>query len=140
MAKLEEPRIVDRRASQLVGPFAMGLSDGQGISMYGFSEIVVCDWVINSDDWVRGKLVIPMSSKHRFIRGSVVAVLVSAWPCSFSGDAYQDPGWALDTWEAQVKSGSSEDRIEVVLNIAARGKGTAIGRLGYTWTAYVKDR
>src|SRR5262249_43699605 len=140
MAKSEKLRVVDRKAGTLVGPFTVGNAKGQMVSMYQFSELIVCDWVINSDVWVRAKLVVPMLDKHVFTHGKVTSILASAWPSSIYGDGYQDAGWAIDMWEAQIKSENSGDRIDMVIEVAAIGKGTAFGRVGYNWTAYVTPR
>jgi hypothetical protein len=62
-----------------------------------------------------------------------------AWPCSLMGDGYQDAGWAVDSWTATVVSQASGDTIDILIDIAARGRGTRIYRIGYSWTAYVKS-
>jgi hypothetical protein len=137
MPKLGQLRVAERKSSTLVGPILLGSHQGESLSMYQFSELVVCDWIVNSDDWVRETLSI---EPYRLKRESVRFVIMSAWPCSLSGDGYEDAGWAVDAWRAGIKHAASGDQIEVALEVAAIGKGTSIARIGYSWTAYTQSQ
>jgi hypothetical protein len=131
----DELRVRRRTSGKLIGPFLATTAEGKVLHTYTFTEIVVCDWVIDKEDWERRSLMVP--GTHYFKPGTVTGIIMSAWPCSITGDGYQDAGWAIDSWDAHPKSEGKGDMVEITMVIAARGKGTRYNRIGYSWTAYV---
>lgn len=125
-----------------IGPLALAPAptadqwSGQAISIYSFSEVLVCDYSPPRSTWVRTEL--KWVSKPAFPRDSVRRedVQLSAWLCSMSGYGEEDTGWSVDRWDCDIIQRDDGDHIRVVLRVAVGGKGARLNRIGYSWTAF----
>ena len=140
------PRILNRRATKLLGPLGpLPWASSGGVTqlfMYSFSEVLMCEWVCtDGEDWERKQLVVDMNERAcpPFKSGAVQFVQMMAWPCSMSHNGEEDAGWAIDSWEATVERGKKGDVIQIALDLAITGEGTRMNRIGYSWTAYVSQ-
>src|SRR5689334_17910280 len=93
----DDPKIRRRTSGKLVGPFMLyATPDGTPLYMYSYSysysEVVIFDWPGRSDDWQRKVLPVKQSGDRLFPNGSIRAedIQILAWPCSMSGDGYED--------------------------------------------------
>lgn len=121
-----------------IGPLLLAQNQGQALSIYSYSEVLVCDYSPQRPSWVRGELT--WVSSPGFPRGALKRehVTVCAWLCSLSGHGEEDTGWSVDKWDCDIVQKGDGDHIRLVLSVAIGGRGARLNRIGYTWTAYVQ--
>lgn len=121
-----------------IGPLLLAQNQGQTLSIYSYSEVLVCDYSPQRPSWVRGELT--WVSSPGFPRGALKRehVTVCAWLCSLSGHGEEDTGWSVDKWDCDIVQKGDGDHIRLVLSVAIGGRGARLNRIGYTWTAYVQ--
>jgi hypothetical protein len=135
---------VGARLTGPVGPIPVGMRSEQSATLYiyQFSEILVCDYLSEGEEWVRTPLEIKRSSDLRFPRGTVQHIHMMAWLCAMSCyypfDA-ENVGWAVDNWNAEPKTYQEDpegEYINVTISVGAGPKGSRFNRIGYSWTVY----
>ena len=127
-----------------IGPIPVGINLDQSTALYiyQFSEVLVCDYLSEGEEWVRTQLEVKYSGDVRFPRGAIKHVHVIAWLCAMSSyypfDA-ESVGWAVDNWSATPAASSDDPNSEfmsVNVAVAAGPKGSRFNRIGYSWTIY----
>jgi hypothetical protein len=111
--------------------------------MFGYSEVLVCDWLSRKSEWSRAKLVVRSPFLLKFAPEDVKDIQVEAWLCSFSDYITEDGGWALDWWNAKAIPGNEDGKsscyIEATIAVAVRGISAKLNRVAYSWVAYVAN-